>query len=393
MLCENRFAEIFGDIPESFSFCPYRICPVGAHVDHNRGVVTGFAIDKGITIAYKRDRSGKIRIGSCQFDGTMEWDLRDIPPKPVGDWADYLRGACAELTGRYDISEGLSGVIEGSLPIGGLSSSAAVTLAFIKALCVVSGISPSDDELIKIAHDAESGYVGVPVGTLDQSCEVLCRKDRLLVLDTLDGGYELIGQPDDMKPYDIAIISSGVEHALVSSGYATRVDELRCGVYALKAYAGMEYGKVAGTSAREVPEDIFERYKDRLPDPWRLRCEHWYSEQRRVKAAVEAWRRGDIVTFGRLSFESGESSIKNWQSGAPEQIKLFDIMRNTDGIYGGRFSGAGFKGSCLAITDPSYREAITEKISREYLKEYPGLKDGFSVTFCNTADGIGCQKR
>ncbi len=389
MQCEIKYEQLYGTSPEDTVFCPYRICPVGAHVDHNLGVVTGLALNEGITVAYRRDDTGKVRVSSLQFPGDKEWDLGDIPETPVGDWADYLRGACMELRREYDIIVGISGVIEGSMPAGGLSSSAAVTLAFIKALCRVNGIKLSNETLIRMSHDAESGYVGVPVGTLDQSCEVLCRKDMLLALDTLDGRYELIPAPASMKPYRIAIILSGLEHALVSSGYATRVDELRCGVYALKAYARLEYGKLKDTNARDIPEEIYYKYKNGLPEQWRLRCEHWYTEQRRVKEGIEAWRNGDIEKFGRLSFESGESSVNNWQSGAPEQIKLFEIMKRTDGIYGGRFSGAGFKGCCLALIDPSYEDEIRKKITEEYTSAYPDLKEKFSVRICSSADGVG----
>jgi len=31
-------------------FAPYRVCPLGAHVDHQHGLVTGFAIDKGVDL-------------------------------------------------------------------------------------------------------------------------------------------------------------------------------------------------------------------------------------------------------------------------------------------------------------------------------------------------------
>ena len=126
-----------------------------------------------------------------------------------------------------------------------------------------------------------------------------------------------------------------------------------------------------------------------MPEPWRKRCEHWYTEFRRVQKGAEAWRRGDLAEFGRLSFESGLSSIVNWESGAPEQIKLYEIMKTVDGIYGGRFCGAGFKGCCMALVDPSFSESVKEKVSAEYLKAFPELSDKYSVHICHSADGVG----
>ena len=63
-------------------------------------------------------------------------------------------------------------------------------------------------------------------------------------------------------------------------------------------------------------------------------------------------------------------------------------MLTTDGIYGGRFSGAGFKGCCMALIDPVFAESIEEKVTREYLKEFPNLKDKYSAYFCDSADGV-----
>lgn len=387
MKCEERFQEVYGKEAEGISFSPYRICPIGAHSDHNLGKITGFAIDKGIHIAYKAKRNGVVEMLSLQFPKRAQWHIREIGGK-TGDWADYLRGATWALEKEHTLNVGLSGVIEGSLPIGGLSSSAAVILAFLEALCKVNGIVLTDRELIDIAFDAEKNYVGVNVGTLDQSCEVLSRKDHLLYLDCKDNSYELIPASPQMKPYKIAIFFSGLEHNLAGSKYNMRVDELRSGVYALQAFAGMDYGKFAETNARNVPYEVYLQYKDRLPVPWAKRCEHWYTEYQRVEAGAEAWRRGDIEEYGRLSFESGWSSIHNWESGAPEQIRLYEILRETDGIYGGRFSGAGFKGCCMALIDPEKTDSIEAHVTCEYLKSYPEMEGKYSFHVCESADGV-----
>ena len=391
MLCEERFHEIYGRDAEGLSFSPYRICPIGAHSDHNLGKITGFAIDKGIHIAYRPKQNGVIEMQSLQFPKRAQWHIKEVGDK-TGDWADYLRGATWALAKEHVLSTGLCGMIEGSLPIGGLSSSAAVILAFLNALCKVNQITLSAQELIQVAFDAELNYVGINVGTLDQSCEVLSKKDHLLYLDCRDNHYELIPANPSMKPYPIAIFFSGLEHSLAGSKYNMRVDELRAGVYALQAFSGMEYGKFKQANARDVDWSVYQDYKDKLPVQWARRCEHWYTEFQRVEAGAEAWRRGDIEAYGRLSFESGYSSIHNWESGAPEQIRLYEIMRETDGIYGGRFSGAGFKGCCMALIDPAKADFIRERVEREYLTSYPEMKGKYSFHLCSSADGIANQK-
>lgn len=132
---------------------------------------------------------------------------------------------------------------------------------------------------------------------------------------------------------------------------------------------------------------MYHKYKDKLPEKWAKRAEHYYTEFKRVQNGVEAWKNGDIVSFGRLMTESGNSSIYNYETGSDELKAIHEIMLETDGIYGGRFSGAGFKGCCVALINPEYKESIKEKITKEYLKRFPKYKNSFSIHFCKTADG------
>ncbi len=388
MRCEDKFKEIYKREPAGKSFCPYRICPIGAHSDHNLGKITGLAIDKGVHIAYSPKHNGVIELVSLQFEKRAQWYVSATPEEKQNDWADYLRGATIALSKQYPLHTGLSGVIEGTLPIGGLSSSAAVTISFLIALSSVNGIVLSASELITTALSAENNYVGVSCGKLDQSCEVYSKKDHLLYLDTRDDSYELIPQNARMKPYEILIFFSGIERTLAGSKFNMRVDELRSAAYALKAFSDMEYGKFGETYLRDVPREVYERYKGSLPKNWAKRAEHWYTEYARTEAGAEAWRRGDIVEYGRLSFESGKSSIINWETGSPELKKLYEIMTQTDGIYGGRFSGAGFKGCCMALVDPKYEKSIIDKVTHEYLAEFPKLQGKYSAHVCHSADGV-----
>lgn len=384
----EAFEKIYKKPPRYTAFTPYRICPIGAHSDHQLGKITGFAIDKGIHIAYGPKENGVIEIQSLQFAKRAQWHVAATPTMKQEDWADHLRGATIALDKRYPLRRGLCAVIDGELPIGGLSSSAAVIITFLSALCMMNGITLTARELIAISQEAENKYVGVSCGKLDQSCEVYCKKDHLLYMDLQDDSYELIPQHPDMKPYKIAIFFSGLERSLAGSAFNMRVDECRSAAYALKAYAGMEYGKFGETNLRDVPYEVYLQHKDKLPENWRKRAEHWYTEFFRVQQGAEAWRRGDIEEFGRLSFESGKSSIYNWETGSPELKTLYEIMTRTDGIYGGRFSGAGFKGCCMALIDPAFEESIIETVTNEYLKAFPHLEGKYSVHICESADGV-----
>ena len=388
MKCTDSFYETYNYAPQGISFCPYRVCPIGAHSDHQHGRVTGFAINKGIHIAYSEKKNGVIEMTSLNFPKRAQFHIEKTPTIKQNDWADYLRGATIALNRQFPLSVGLCGVIEGGLPIGGLSSSAALIIAFLSALCRVNGIILTAQEVVEVALEAENKYVGVSCGKLDQSCMVYAKSEHLLYLDISNNSYELIPQQKDMKPYEIVIFFSGIERTLVGSKYNMRVDECKSAAYALMAFEGMEYGKFENTYLRDVPVEIFDRHKNKLPASWSKRAQHWYTEFSRVGKGADAWRKGDIESFGKLIFASGQSSINDYETGSPELIKLYSIMKETDGIYGGRFSGAGFRGCCMALIDPSYKEHIQQMVTAKYTKAFPALSDKFLIYFCHSGNGV-----
>ncbi|MBQ7919781.1 MAG: GHMP kinase [Lachnospiraceae bacterium] len=368
-------------------FTPYRVCPLGAHVDHQLGVVTGFAIDKGVTLEFEPTEDGSIYVVSKNFPGEVAFHVSDEPEREM-NWGDFIRGAVIMLSQKYTLTRGISGVIEGTLPIGGLSSSAAVILTYLNALCKVNDIHLTPQGIIDLAIRVERGYIGVNVGKLDQSCEVYCKEGCLLVLDTLDDSGRNIPVNKDMPPFEIMIMFSGVERSLAGSAYNARVDECKSAAYAIKALSGMEYGKYADTYLRDIPEGVYEAYKDKIPESFGKRAKHYFSEQQRVRKGVEAWKKGDIVTFGQMMFASGRSSIENYEAGSKQLTKLQNIIENVDGIYGGRFSGAGFNGCSMAIIDPAKREQIIELVTEKYLEAFPELTGKFSIHICKTANGV-----
>ena len=383
---KEKFRTIFGKDAEYESFCPYRVCPVGAHSDHQYGHVTGFAIDKGIHILYSINDTDEINVSSINFEGLINFKLSTINEK-CNDWADYVRGAAKVLREHFNIKKGINALIIGTLPIGGLSSSAAVIISFMKALCNANNLKLSKSEAIKYALKVENDFIGISVGTLDQSCEMYCKKDHLLYLDTKDGSYELIPQSPNMPPYEICVLFSGVQRTLVGSAFNMRVDELKSAAYALMAFSGMQYGKYIDARLREVPFEVFEEYKDKLPINWMKRATHYYTEMDRVERMKGAWKSGNIDEIGRIMFESGDSSIYNYETGSNELKTLSEICHHVKGVYGGRFSGAGFKGCYVAIIDPKFKDKIKEQVTKEYLEKFPEYKGKFEVFFCKTADG------
>ena len=114
-------------------FAPYRVCPLGAHVDHQHGLVTGFAINKGVDLWFDVRDDSHVHLESKTFEGIVDFEIDAPSQVRERHWGDYARGAKYALRKRFELSKGINGVIQGSLPVGGLSSSAAVLIAYVMA--------------------------------------------------------------------------------------------------------------------------------------------------------------------------------------------------------------------------------------------------------------------
>ena len=379
-----------GSTPQYRIFSPYRICPIGAHVDHQHGLVSGFAFNSGIDFLFSPTETGKVEMCSLSFEGLMTFNVRREVDKPQRNWGDYLRGAVWAMQQDFALRTGIRGVVRGSMPIGGLSSSAALLVGCVKALAMVNNLTLSDLDVIHYASEAERNYVGLKNGILDQACVVLCKKNQLLFLDTADSSYELIPFGNDVHrqpPFKIGIFFSGVTRNLKGTDYNLRVAECKTAAWMMQGYEDVQLKELKDTFLRDVPAEYLSKHQDKMPERFAKRARHFYSECDRVRRGVEAWRKGDIKAFGQCMFESCESSEKQYECGSDELRALDDILRQTDGVYGGRFSGAGFKGAYIALIDPDKTEEVSEKVKTEYLNRFPQYKNKYEDYFCDTCNG------
>lgn len=397
-------------------FSPYRVCPLGAHVDHQHGLVTGFAINKGVDLWFNVREDSLVKLSSLSFEGDVEFDLSKRTEVREKHWGDYARGAKYALKKRFELAHGIEGVIKGSLPVGGLSSSAAVLIAYVMAFAKANGIRLQPFEVAQIASEAEREYIGLNNGILDQACIALGKKNELLFLDCDTNEYrhikfggqtpsvplhrgmkeaDCIGAPLPPKQgdrgglglFEIGIFFSGLTRSLVNSDYNLRVFECKTAAWNMLAYHEQPLKTFDKTFLRDIPKETFDKTRDMMPSRFARRAEHFYSEYRRVRQGVTAWETGNLQLFGKLSFDSCESSIHNYECGSPELISIYNIMRPLQGVYGGRFSGAGFKGAVIALVDPAYKEEIEKTLTEQYLKEYPEYTNTFKVYWVQPDDG------
>ena len=368
-------------------FSPYRVCPIGAHVDHQHGLVTGFAIDKGVDLFFDVREDMLVKLSSETFGGELEFDITVPAQVRQKQWGDYARGAKYALQKRFRLTRGIEGVIRGSLPVGGLSSSAAVLIAYVMAFARANGIELQPFEVAQIASEAEREYIGLNNGLLDQACIALGRRDGLLFLDCDSNEYRVIARNPDMPPFEIGIFFSGLTRSLVNSDYNLRVFECKTAAWNMLAYMDQPLKPFDKTFLRDIPKAVFEKTRIAMPQRFARRAEHFYSEYRRVRQGVTAWETGNLKLFGKLCFDSCESSIHNYECGSPELIGIYEILRSLPGVYGGRFSGAGFKGAVIALVDPAHKEDVERELTRRYLEEFPEYEKTFKVFWVQPDDG------
>jgi galactokinase/galacturonokinase len=365
---------------------PYRICPLGAHVDHQHGVVTGMCIDRSVLMVYAPNHRREMRLESLNFAGKTHFPFDDCCQPQEKYWGNYAKGAVFALQKKFSIQTGFDGIIEGNLPVGGLSSSAAVGLAYLMALEDVNGLNISRDENIFLDQVIENEFIGLRNGILDQSTILMSHKCKLFYLDCETANYQIIDPGWNIPEFKIIVIYSGLSVALSGTGYNRRVLECREATQILLEKANLEVKP--DSVLKDVPVEIYEQYKQELPLNLQKRTEHFFSENERVKKGTVLWQKGDLAQFGQLINASGLSSIEKYEAGSPHLISIYEILAAQTGVYGARFSGGGFRGSCIGLIDPKYADQIKASVAEAYPKKHIDIKDSYEIFICDSDEGV-----
>lgn len=386
------FKEKYSDTDIRAVRSPLRICPLGAHSDHQGGRVTGMTLNASVDMIYSPTEDGYVRVESMDFPDKELFHISHESEYIPGFWGNYIRGAVMSLQQDFVLKKGLNAIVSGKLPIGGLSSSAAVTTAYLMALCDVNDIEVTKLDLIQYSHWVETKFIGLKNGILDQSANILSMDNQLMVMDCKTNEYNMVQKGKEMPEFEVVVVYSGISKDLISTDFNNRVDEIRVAGWLLQDLGNLDRTSLQGVQLRDIPVEVYEEYKEELPERFRKRAAHFFTEQARVQEGEKAWAEGDIETFGRLMFESGESSFYQYESGIPEMKSIYYILRECKGVYGARPSGAGYRGAVIGLIDPAYKEEIKAKIDEIYPVRHPEYKDSYAVNFCKTADGASKVK-
>ncbi|KAJ6992636.1 galacturonokinase [Populus alba x Populus x berolinensis] len=368
---------------------PYRICPLGAHIDHQGGTVSAMTINKGILLGFIPSDDTEVILRSGQFKGEVRFSIDEVQqPRPIrkkgephatdspklqeaDNWGNFARGAVYALQSRgISLTQGITGYICGSegLDSSGLSSSAAAGVAYLLAFETANNLTMTPTENIEYDRLIENEYLGLKNGILDQSAILLSSHGFLTHMNCKTKEHKLVPSPkqsDFHKSYKILLAFSGLRNALTNSpGYNLRVVECHEAARILLKASGND-------NLEHLDPEVYETHKGLLEPNLAKRAEHYFSENMRVMKGLEAWASGNLEEFGKLISASGLSSIQNYECGCEPLKQLYEILLKAPGVYGTRFSGAGFRGCCLAFVDANLAEEAVTFVTEEYRKAQP----------------------
>jgi galactokinase len=343
----SRFVGAFGRAPDVLAHAPGRVNLIGEHTDYNDGFVLPMAIPQATFVALGRTRDRRVRAVSQDFDGhTVTFEL-GVEEK-TGGWGDYVAGTVVALRRAGHEVEGFDVAFSSDVPMGaGLSSSAALEIALLRALREVFALDVDDVALAKIGRAAETDFVGAPIGIMDQMASSLAGPGDALFIDTRDLSYERLALP---PAAEVVVIDSGVTHDHATGDYATRREECR------RAAELLGVAALRDASSLEPP----------LPEPLRRRARHVITENARVLAAVACLRSGDAVELGKLLDASHESLRRDFEVSVDEVDRLVDLAQRDPDCLGARMTGGGFGGAIIALARRGSGAGVARRVADAY---------------------------
>jgi galactokinase len=345
---------------------PGRVNLLGEHVDYNGGPVLPAAIDRAVYLAGSPNHSNLIELYALDIGEetafTLDdlWSKLDVRGNPLPKWARYPAGVAWSIQQSGRQVNGLQAVYTSDVPIGaGLSSSAAVEVAFAVLWQTLGRWSADRMTLARLCQKAENEYVGVSSGLMDQFASSHGVRDHALFFDTRSLDWEALPLPSGTI---LVVADSGVRRSLTTSAYNERRAACETAVDILK----QDLPKIQ--SLRDVSLDEFTRLRYKLPTEIELRAEHVITEIQRVFSAVAALRAGDPETFGELMY-AGHASLRDlYQVSTPELDALVEIARWIQGCIGARLTGAGFGGCTINLVEAAHAESFIQSLQLGYSK-------------------------
>ena len=345
---ERQFRSVFAAAHTVIAEAPGRINLIGEHTDYNGGMVLPTVLARSVQVAIGSAGLSEDQIYSTNFDSMTS---RRIGGSKTGEWSDYAAGALAKARALGLMDGPVNMVISSTLPSGaGVSSSAALVTAILRAACKTSDVELAPLELAKAARAVENEYIGVPCGIMDQMAVGLAMPNQAIAIDGATNEYEMITIPDD---FAFVTLHSGIRRELSDGRYKRRFEECQEARRALD----VEHLCLVEEAKREQIQY--------LAEPLNARARHVVSEHMRTLAACQALKTANIGWFGELMNESHRSYARDFQASTPEIDAVVKSARDL-GAIGARLTGGGFGGCITALLQPDLAEKWINEITARH---------------------------
>ncbi len=365
------------DVTPDVYRAPGRVNLIGEHTDYNLGFVFPIALEMACFVAIAPAGHGKLRAYSRDMGDEFRISVEELPnAKPAGKWHDYVVGVARELARAGVKLESRDLWIKSTVPAGsGLSSSAALEIGTAVALLDSREMNRLDIALL--GQRAESGFVGMPCGIMDQYASVFGHAGAAIQIDCRSLTHEYVPLPRNAA---IVAVNSMVKHELGTSAYRERVAECQAAVAAIRAI------EPCVESLRDASLDLFNRVQNRIPDVPRRRARHVISETQRVIDFAAAARANDLGEMGRLFLASHRSMQHDYEITCEEIDFLVDTAITLPGVYGARMTGGGFGGCTVNLIAPDAADTFRDSLTHAYQDKF-GITPAFYD--CKPAEGAG----
>ena len=374
----EAFRRRFGREPELLVRAPGRVNLIGEHVDYNQGCVLPAAIDRAAWIAAATSAGEWVEVEAADLRSAARFRAAEASLEPsLAPWARYPAGVARALADQGLRVSAVNAAIASDVPIGaGLSSSAAVEVAFAAMWKAFGDFDLSGLELARLCQKAENDYVGVNCGLMDQFASVHGRRGHAILFDC----RSLASRPVPLPPETvIAVADTRIRRQLAVSEFNLRRAECAEAVRLLaRVLPGIE-------SLRDVSPDRLEEHRHALPGVLLQRARHVVCEIARVEAVLPATERGDAAALGAAMIASHRSGRDLYQVSCPELDAMVDAASAIEGCYGARLTGAGFGGCTVNLVARSHAESFRSELARAYQRATGLAAD---IWICEAADGV-----